>query len=442
MNKRILFYTVAVAFFYSCNEKPVTTDIVQEHTAGVPAIDDVSNKNANAGDTIAILGKNFTKDTRVDFGTVEARVITVAADRLSVIVPAGARAVYITARNGFFVSNKALFGYLSKYSNPVFKPVLADPSVFRDPVSGEFFAYGTADTWPDGKSHIVAVIRSKDLVNWTYARDAFTTTPAWKTGTGVGVWAPDVNYVDGKYYMYYALSSFFDVNPGIGLAIASSPAGPFVDAGKIFLSGEVDVRNSIDPTYFEENGKKYLLWGSYNLNVGTQTQWGTFLTELTADGRAVADIKKITKIAASDFEGVMIYKKNGYYYFFGSRGGCCDGVNSTYHVRVARATRLEGPYLDRNNKDIAASMGVGTVFLKASDRFVGPGHNAQIISDKNGTEWFVYHAMERNNATVPVGSNTLNLRALMIDPIKWDAEGWPFIENDIPSAATADGPVF
>ena len=57
---------------------------------------------------------------------------------------------------------------------------------------------------------------------------------------------------------------------GIGIASADSPEGPFtldisVDGkGKLFTSSEIDVRNSIDPCYFEDNGQKWLVWGSFN----------------------------------------------------------------------------------------------------------------------------------------------------------------------------------
>src|SRR5690606_40531778 len=65
------------------------------------------------------------------------------------------------------------------------------------------------------------------------------------------------------------LSTWGDPNPGIGVAVADQPAGPFIDHGKVFTSDEIDVPNSIDAFYFEEKGEKYLFWGSFS-NAPTQ----------------------------------------------------------------------------------------------------------------------------------------------------------------------------
>src|SRR5690606_12427532 len=126
-------------------------------------------------------------------------------------------------------------GEVTEYTNPVFKPILADPTVIKDPGSAYYYAYGTEDYWyTDSKNHLVAVVRSRDLINWSYVADAFTVKPAWKAAGGI--WAPDIAIVNGKYHLYYSFSTWGDANPGIGLAISSLPSGPFTDAGKLFLS--------------------------------------------------------------------------------------------------------------------------------------------------------------------------------------------------------------
>ena len=321
---------------------------------------------------------------------------------------------------------------IAQYTNPVFKPILADPTVIKDPASEYFYAFGTEDYWnTDKKNHLVAVVRSKDLVNWTYVRDAFNFKPYWKASGGI--WAPDVAYVNGKYHLYYSYSIWDDPNPGIGLATSSSPAGPYADQGKLFLSSEIGVPNSIDPFYYEDGGKKYLFWGSYN-NSATQ---GTYGVELSDDGKSVKDLSKKFKIAAGDFEAVNLFKKGDYYYFFGSKNNCCNGAASTYQVRVGRSTSLEGPYLDRLGKPLT-TRGNGSLVLQRNDQYSGPGHNARLITDKNGTDWMLYHAMDVRAAMI----GTVNQRALMLDKVKWDSDGWPTVNNGTPSSTPQDAPVF
>lgn len=321
------------------------------------------------------------------------------------------------------------------YTNPVFKPILADPSVIKNATDGYYYAYGTEDFWAtDNRNHIVAIVRSKDLINWTYLNDAFTSKPTWKANGG-GIWAPDVVKVNSSYYMYYSYSTWGDLNPGIGVASAPSPSGPFVDMGKVFLSSDVDIRNCIDPFYIEEGDKKYLFWGSY-YNNGSQTRWGTWGGELNYNGTALKDVNNIFKIAASDFEGVMIHKRGNYYYFFGSKGGCCAGANSTYHLMVARSTSLNGPYLDKTGADIALSTGKGSLVLDKNSKFVGPGHCSRIFTDAGGQDWILYHAMDIANAQI----NGISQRALMMDKVNWDADGWPIVHDGTPSVATMMGP--
>lgn len=318
------------------------------------------------------------------------------------------------------------------YVNPVFKPILADPTVIKDPASEYFYAYGTEDYWAsDNKNHLVAIVKSKDLVNWSYVGDAFTIKPAWKTNGGI--WAPDINIVDGKYYLYYSYSIWADPNPGVGLAVSANPAGPFVDQGKLFFSSDVGMSNAIDPFYYENEGIKYLFAGSYS----AQPNAGIYGLVLSADGKTVPDASTKFKIAAGDFEAVVIHKRNNFYYFIGSKNNCCDGAASVYQLRVGRSTDLKGPYIDKNGNDLN-NPGSGTLMLQRSSAFAGPGHNARIITDKEGTDWILYHAMDVNNAMI----NGVNQRALMLDKVNWGADGWPVVNDSYPSSTKQNKPVF
>lgn len=321
---------------------------------------------------------------------------------------------------------------ITTYTNPVFKPILADPTVIKDPASEYFYAYGTEDHWTtDNKNHLVAIVRSKDLVNWTYVGDAFTTKPVWKTNGGI--WAPDINPINNQYYLYYSYSVWADPNPGIGLAISSSPAGPFIDQGKIFFSSDVGMSNAIDPFYFEDGGNKYLFAGSYS----SLPNAGIYGLVLSADGKTVPDTSAKFKITAGDFEGAIIHKRDNYYYFIGSKNNCCDGASSVYQLRVGRSRDLKGPYLDKNGNDLK-NPGSGTLILQRNSIFAGPGHNARIIKDKEGTDWMLYHAMDIKNAVI----NGVNQRALMLDKVNWGADGWPLVNDGAPSATKQIKPVF
>lgn len=318
------------------------------------------------------------------------------------------------------------------YTNPVFEPILADPTVIRDESTGFFYAYGTEDNWGDEKGNrLMPILRSKDLVNWSYVGNVFNKKPTWKNHGGL--WAPDINKIDGKYYLYYSYSLWGDSDPGIGLAIADRAEGPFVDNGKLFTTNEVQVPNSIDPSFYEENDEKFLFWGSFG-NGPTQ---GIHGIPLAQDGASVPDLTKKFKIAAGDWEAAMIHQRDGYYYFFGSKGSCCDGANSQYHVLVARSKSLKGPYLDQSGRDIN-KRGAGTVILKGNEWMVGPGHHSKIIKDDMGNDWLLYHAIQKDKGKVLSGASR---RVLMLDQVLW-VDGWPEIGQGVPTQRLKTVPIF
>ena len=121
------------------------------------------------------------------------------------------------------------------YTNPVATPVAADPSVIRAPDG--FYLYATQDDWADGQgNHYLPIFKSKDLVTWTYLRDALPAPPTWKEDGGF-TWAPDISFRGGTYYLYYAASLWGDPNPCIALATSETPEGPFQDLGRpVFCS--------------------------------------------------------------------------------------------------------------------------------------------------------------------------------------------------------------
>lgn len=314
------------------------------------------------------------------------------------------------------------------YQNPVFRPVFADPSIIRAE-DGFYYAYGTEDVWDDGLNHLVPIIRSPDLTNWEFVRDAFDVKPTWKFDGGL--WAPDISvHQDGKYYLYYSMSVWGDPNPGIGVATADRPEGPFTDQGKLFDSEEIGVSNSIDPFYFkDDDGQAYLFWGSFH---------GIFGIPLSEDGLQTVGEK--FPVADIQYEAPYIVKRNGAYYLFVSSGSCCEGAFSTYHVKVGRAESIRGPYLDKDGIDLAA--GGGTILLQANAEpdengnwFVGPGHNS-VIADERGQDWIVYHAIDPDDPTLMNGASK---RPMMIDPLIWE-DGWPEVAGSEPGTRPKPGP--
>jgi arabinan endo-1,5-alpha-L-arabinosidase len=245
---------------------------------------------------------------------------------------------------------------------------LPDPSVVQAP-DGYFYLYATEDT------HNVPIYKSKDLVKWRYAGTAFTdaTRPMDFVPNGA-IWAPDINYVDGKYILYYSKSEWGKTwECGIGVAVSDRPNGGFHDAKKLFISSEMGLENCIDPFYIEDGDKKYLFFGSFHDIYGI---------ELTEDGLGIKEGATKFKIAGGLIEATMIVKHDNWFYLIGSAGSCCEGANSTYRLVVARSRRVTGPYLDRNGKTaVGDNM---SLMLDKSDKVYGPGHCSEFVTDEAG----------------------------------------------------------
>ena len=145
----------------------------------------------------------------------------------------------------------------SLYRNPVVNYSLPDPSVIKGE-DGYYYLYATEDI------HNLPIHRSKDLVNWEFVGTAFSKETRPNFVKKAGIWAPDINKIGDHYVMYYSMSVWGgEWTCGIGCAVADKPAGPFRDLGKLFISSEINVQNSIDPFYIEDKGNKYLFWGSF-----------------------------------------------------------------------------------------------------------------------------------------------------------------------------------
>ncbi|HBK95106.1 MAG TPA: arabinan endo-1,5-alpha-L-arabinosidase [Porphyromonadaceae bacterium] len=299
------------------------------------------------------------------------------------------------------------------YKNPVINYSLPDPTVIQAN-DGYFYLYATEDI------RNTPIYRSQDLVNWKFVGTAFTdaTRPTFEPKGGL--WAPDINYINGKYVLYYSMSVWGgEWTCGIGVATADKPQGPFTDRGKLFRSNEIGVKNSIDPFYVEESGKKYLFWGSFR---------GIYAIELSDDGLSVKPGAEKQRIAGTAYEGIYIHKRNGFYYLFASVGSCCEGLKSTYTTVVGRSDNLFGPYGDKQGRPMMENQ--HEVLIQKNHKFVGTGHNSEIVKDQKGQDWVFYHAVSVDN---PKG------RVLMMDKVSWE-NGWPVVKGKSPSLES-DRPV-
>ena len=268
----------------------------------------------------------------------------------------------------------------------------------------------------------VQLLRSTDLKHWQRSGRVFEQrVPEWARrevpGTR-GIWAPDLSYHNGLYYLYYSVSTFGSQRSVIGLAVNKSmdPASndyQWHDRGKVIESNPEDNDfNAIDPALLvDEDGRWLLFWGSH---------WsGLKVVEVdpaTGKPKPGAEIKAVAArpdIASHAIEAPFVIFHQGYYYLFASWDGCCDGADSTYKVVVGRSREATGPYVDAEGRPMFD--GGGTLVLESSERWRGPGHNGVITSDAG--QWMVHHTYDMQNLDAQ--------RILQVRPMTWTKDGWP-----------------
>lgn len=281
--------------------------------------------------------------------------------------------------------------------------VVHDPTMIRTS-GGRYLLYATGGG--------ISYRTSTDRRTYSAGGDAFSGRPGWWSSYGTTeAWAPDISYQGGQYLMYYAVSIFRTNRSAIGLAVSSTGLpGSWSDRGIVYTSTASSDYNAIDPNLFvDDDGKWWLSFGSFWTGIKMiriDPSTGKQLSSDTAR-RSLAS----RRTSPNAVEAPFVVKRNGFYYLFASYDTCCAGVNSTYKVKVGRATSVTGPYRDRNG--VAMTDDGGTPVLESHGRYIGPGGQS-ILHDTDG-DLIVYHYYDGNNNGTPrLGVNLLN----------WSS-GWP-----------------
>ncbi|BCM93950.1 intracellular endo-alpha-(1-_5)-L-arabinanase [Abditibacteriota bacterium] len=287
-----------------------------------------------------------------------------------------------------------------------------DPVIVRE--NGVYYLFST------GRG--IALHSSRDRKTWTRAQRVWEEVPSWTgeliPGSTDHLWAPEIAFWNVKWHLYYSVSTFGKNRSAIGLmtnlTLDESRADyKWHDEGVVVQSNFSDDFNAIDPALArDENGKLWLFFGSF---------WsGIKAVELDEEnGKPIAPDAPplaIARRSSEDHDAVeapYVLRRGGWFWLFVSFDACCRGVDSTYNIRVGRASQITGPYFDREGRPMLE--GGGTLLRAGTQRWRGTGHNS-IFEDEAGRDFVVYHAYDALER---------GFSKLRIEPLAWDDEGWP-----------------
>ena len=297
--------------------------------------------------------------------------------------------------------------------NPITQGGWPDPTIWQGE-DGRYYSICTG---------LRRTLVSDDLFHWEVKNQSVIDKDAWSEMRYVArhFWAPDVVTINGVRLLYITLYNSAKES-SIGVLREVEP-NRFEFHGVITRSTDTGIIDTIDPeVVVDERGKRvWLFFGS----IGKMHR-----VELTRDGLGVKRGARYTHVAgltdkenrsrSKVFEGCYLHRRNGYWYLFASAGWYKD---HTYRLVVGRSRRLTGQFRDRNGNPMVEGYATPVITSEKGDHFYGPGHCGEIFT-KDGRDYIFYHCHNRNVKP--------HQRPLMMQEIKWDKSGWPYVEGGKP----------
>lgn len=322
---------------------------------------------------------------------------------------------------------------MKNYPNP-FIPERADPYITK---GSDGYYYFTA-SYPAFHDEFhgydrVALRRSKTVEGLREAEEK-TIWLAHKEGImGKHIWAPEIHEIGGKWYVFFAAGNSDDkwhIRPYVLMCNGDDPFNDsWEEKGKVQAAeGDTVSFNSfsLDMTYFEHNGKHYLIWAEI---IGASS---LFMAEINPDCPWKLTSKPILlskpeydweKIRFSVNEGASVLKGDNKIFVFFSASGTgaeyCMGYlwadNDADLMNIESWNKTTEPVL--STKDLTGE--------------AGPGHNS-FVYDEEGNLLLVYHARPESHFDKKCGTYDDEplydpCRHARIKHVKFDEKGFPVI---------------
>lgn len=306
-----------------------------------------------------------------------------------------------------------------KFQNPILRSA-PDPWVIQ---KNEWY-YVTHTT---GRS--ILLYRTKEMSDLGQATVKIIWTPPAAGANSKNIWAPELHFINNKWYFYYAADDGNNENHRIWV-LENSSADPFtdtwVDKGELELPQD---RWAIDGTVFKHNGQLYFLWSGWEGT--TNVRQDIFITRLndpwTATGQRIMLSKpelswELVGGAPAVNEAPQFFVRGDKMFITYSASGCWTDDYSLGLLSASVTADLLAPSSwAKSSQPILTKNPSGLVY--------GPGHNTFFKSVDGTEDWIAYHANESTNAGCGSG------RSLRMQKFTWNASGFP--EFGVPLAVGA-----
>ncbi len=316
------------------------------------------------------------------------------------------------------------------FTNPLL-PAGADPSVVRQ---GNFYYYMQTT----GRN--LTIWKTQDVTDLKDAEKKVVWTPPADGPYSKDIWAPELHFLHGKWYIYFAADAGTNETHRVWV-LENSAADPL--EGAWVMKGKLADKSdkwAIDPSVFEANGKDYVLWSGW-LGDGNGAQ-NIFIARLknpwTIKGsrevlstpqfpwEKVGDLSKgengtIPYPHVDVNEGPEILQHGDKVFLIYSASGCWTNYYELGMLTAEGSSNLLKPK--------SWTKSAVPVFWESPEAGVfAPGHNTFFQSPDGKEDWILYHA----NAASGLGCG--GQRSPRAQKIAWKADGTPEFGRPISTA--------
>ncbi|MDR6943101.1 glycoside hydrolase family 43 protein [Mucilaginibacter pocheonensis] len=276
------------------------------------------------------------------------------------------------------------------FTNPLL-PSGADPWV----IYKNGFYYYTNST-----GNNLVIWKTKRITELNQAEKKVVWTPPAGTNHSKELWAPELHFLKGKWYMYFAADDGNNNNHRL-YVIENASADPL--QGEWMFKGQIgDSTNkwAIDGSVFENKGQLYMIWAGWEGDVNGQQN--IYIAKMK-DPFTISSER--VKISSPEYqwekygdlhddnnpahvnvnEGPEILKHNNKLFLIYSASGCWTDYYALGMLTATASSNLLDPASWKKSPQ--------PVFKQSPENEVyAPGHNSFFKSPNGREDWILYHA--------------------------------------------------
>lgn len=301
-----------------------------------------------------------------------------------------------------------------EYKNPIIRQ-RADPWIYKHS-DGYYYFTGSVPEYDR-----IELRRSRTIQDLDKAQPAVIWTKRESGPLSKHIWAPEIHFIDGKWYIYFAAAredAPFDHRMYVLENDSENPfTGAWVEKGPIKTKWETF---SIDATTFEHRGKRYLVWAQKDPNIYGNSN--LYIAEMenpwTIKGEQVMLSKPEFPWETIGFwvnEGPAVLKRNEKMFMTYS-GSATDANYAMGMLTADESSDLLNPASWRKSRS--------PVFQSNEETGqYGPGHNSFTVTEDGKRDVLVYHARNyKEIAGDPLYDPNRHTRAQVFT---WNKDGTP-----------------